>query len=122
MPFDVTVERFPDYVRYNAAGGSSYKRFAGLVMLMAADIETFQDDRVLVDLRRVEGRLTTEEQQMIGELVAERLPLLYRLASLVPEGEITRNSEREAVRLGFALRVFDSESAALGWLLDGWPG
>lgn len=121
MPFDVTVERCSEYVRYNAAGRTSFKRFAGLVMLMAADIEQYEDDRVLLDLRQVEGRLSTEEQQTVGEIAATKLPLLFKLASIVPEGEITRNSERTALSKGLQMRVFDSEPGALSWLLADRP-
>lgn len=74
----VTINRYPKYVRYNAAGRTSFKRFAGLLDLMAADIDQFEDDRVMIDLRDVEGRLTTSEQRLLGEVVAARLPLIKR--------------------------------------------
>ena len=119
MPFSVTIHRYPEYVRYNAAGRTSFKRFAGLLALMAADIDQFEDDRVMLDLRDVEGRLTTSEQQLLGELVAARLPLIFKLVSVVPRGEITRNSERTAKSNGLQVRVFDSETGALTWLLEG---
>lgn len=118
MPFDVTVRRRPDYVRYNAAGPTSLKSFAELIVLMAAETGRYEDDRVLLDLRKVKGRLTTSEQQLIGEMAAARLPLLFKLASIVPVGEITRNSERAATGKGLQVRVFDSEPGALAWLLE----
>lgn len=119
MPFEVTVNRHPEFVRFSAAGRTSFKRFAGLIMGMAAEIDQHEDDRVLVDLRSVEGRLTTTEQQLVGELAAAKLPMVFKLASLVPGGEVTRNSERAAIKAGLELRVFDSEPAALSWLLEG---
>ncbi|MDB5945171.1 MAG: hypothetical protein JWQ33_197 [Ramlibacter sp.] len=121
MPFQVTVTRFPEYVRYDAAGRTSLKRFVGLVTGVAADTEQFEDDRVLVDLRGVEGRLTAKEQVLVGEVVAMKLPLLFKLASVVPEGEITRNSESAALFKGLQIRVFDSVPVALSWLLEGKP-
>jgi hypothetical protein len=75
-----------------------------------------------VDLRQVEGRLTTHEQQLVGELVASKLPLVNKLASIVHVGEVTHNSERAAVGAGVQLRVFDSKFAALAWLLERKPG
>ena len=117
MPFDVTVKRHPEYVRCNVAGPTSLKSFAELLVKMAADIDRFEDDRVLLDLRKVKGRLTTSEQQLVGEMAAVKLPLLFKLASIVPVGEITRNSERAAAGKGLQVRVFDSEPAALDWLL-----
>ena len=121
MPFAVTVERHPDYVRFNPAGATSLKNFADLVLEMTAQIDKHEDDRVLVDLRKVEGRLSTREQQLLGEVAAARLTLVYKLASLVPRGEVTRNSETAASKAGLQMRVFDSEPAALAWLLDGSP-
>jgi hypothetical protein len=122
MPFDLIVQRRPEYVRYNAAGPTSLKSFAELVVFVAADIERYEDDRVLLDLRQVKGRLTTSEQQLIGEMAATRFPLLFKLASIVPQGEVTGNSERAAVSKGLQVRVFDSEPAALAWLLEDQPG
>ena len=117
MPFDVTVKRHPEYVRFTAAGPTSLKNFAELLVKMAADIDRFEHDCALLDLRMVEGRLTTSEQQLVGEMAAVKLPLLFKLASVVPVGEITRNSERAAASKGLQVRVFDSEPAALDWLL-----
>jgi hypothetical protein len=121
MPFDVKIERYREYVRYSIAGRTSLKRFAKLFFGMATDIEQFEDDRALLDLRGVEGRLSRVEQQLIGEMVATRLPLLFKLASVVPIGEITRNSEHAASQLGLDVKVFDEEVAALLWLLEGKP-
>lgn len=121
MPFDVKVERHHDYVRYAIAGRTSLKRFARLFVGMSTDIDQFEDDRVLLDLRAVDGHLSRIEQLLIGEMVAARLPLLFRLASVVPLGEITRNSERAAIEQGLEVKVFDDESAGLSWLLVGKP-
>jgi hypothetical protein len=119
MPFQITTARGPVYVRYTLAGKSSFKGFAELVMPIVADLEKYEDDRVLFDLRRIEGRLSSKEQQLIGELAAVRLPLVFKLASLVPAGEITRASEQAATTRGLQMRVFDSEPQAVDWLLDG---
>ena len=54
MPFDVKVERHHDYVRYAIAGRTSLKRFARLFVGMSTDIDQFEDDRVLLDLRAAE--------------------------------------------------------------------
>ncbi len=121
MPFDVKVERHRDYVRYAITGRTSLKRFARLFVGMSTDIEQYEDDRVLLDLRAVEGQLSRIEQQLIGEMVAARLPLLFKLASVVPVGEITRHSERAANEQGLEVTVFDDEASALSWLLDGNP-
>lgn len=122
MPFEVTVTRLPEYVRYEAAGPTSLKNFVDLLSFAGAETELYEDLKVLFDLRGVQGRLTSAEQILLGEVAAMKLPLVFKAASLVPVGEITRNSERAAISKGVTARIFDSESEALSWLLDGKPG
>jgi hypothetical protein len=119
MTFSVVLGRHSGYLRVDVAGQTSLQDFEGLVARMAAEVERLEDGRILLDLRQVQGRLSTSEQQVVGEMAATRLSRLHRLASIVPRGEITRNSERSAVRAGLQVRVFDSEPGALAWLLEG---
>jgi hypothetical protein len=121
MPFSVKVKRSPQYVRFVVAGNTSLKNFADLFGVVGGQVEKYEDVKALFDLRRVVGRLTSSEQVLLGEIVALKLPLLFKVASLVPVGEITRNSERAALSKGLAVRIFDSEPEALAWLLDGEP-
>jgi hypothetical protein len=122
MSFSVKVKRSPHYVRFVVAGNASLKNFADLFGVVGQQVEQYEDVKALFDLRRVVGRLTSSEQMLLGEIVALKLPLLFKLASLVPVGEITRNSERAALSKGLAVRVFDSEPEALAWLLEGQAG
>ncbi len=116
MTFKVTIVRTRAYVHVVVAGPTSLAGFTALVAQVAGQVEP--GDRVLLDLRQVEGRLSTSEQQTVGELGATRFPMLHKLASVVPRGEITRNSERTAIDKGLQVRVFDSEAGALAWLLE----
>jgi hypothetical protein len=119
MPFEVKVTRSETYVRYDVTGRTSLKRFAALISGIVHEVERFEDVRVLVDLRRVEGRLLTSEQILVGDMAGRNAPMLFKLASLVPEGEFTGNSARAAERKGLQLQVFISEAAALEWLMEG---
>lgn len=122
MPFKVTVSRSRHYVRYGVAGPASLKNFSELATYIAADTACYEDAKVLVDVRLVEGRLSPHEQALFGEVAALKLPYIYKLASLVPAAGITRISERSAVEKGLTMRVFDCEPAALGWLLEADTG
>lgn len=117
MPFDVTVTRTTRFVRYDVAGPTSLKHFSELIIFMAADTAHFEDAVVLVDVTAVEGRLTFTEQLLVGEMGALKLPYVFKIASLVPPGEITRNTERAAAKKGMQGRAFDCEEEALAWLL-----
>lgn len=118
MSLDVTVTRSAAYVRYTVKGSVSLAEMVKLIKTMSTEVERFEDLCVLVDLRGVAGRLPTSEQILVGELVATQLAGVYKVASLVPRGEISGNSERAATKLGMQLRVFSAEASALLWLLD----
>jgi hypothetical protein len=97
-------------------GQASLKNFAALLLVVAEDLGQYEDSYVLLDLRAVQGRLTSAEQALLGEMGATRLPFLAKMASLVPPQEITRNSERKAREKGLRVRVFASETEAIAWL------
>lgn len=116
MPFITSITRHPEFVQLAASGPAEIGNFVELVSTVESETVYWSDRRVLVDLRDVEGRLTAPEQVFLGELVAQNLPHLERLASLVPPDQITRNSENAAQQLGMQLRVFISLDEAVAWL------
>lgn len=118
MSFEVQISRLAEYVRYKARGTTSLKNFGDLVSFVAADIDLAEDAKVMIDLTAVKGRLTANEQVLLAEIVALKLPYIYKLASLVPPGEVTRNTEHAAAEKGLALRAFDSEKEAIDWLTE----
>ena len=87
-----------------------------MIHLLGVESESWQDDRVLVDLRRVATVFTRYEQYRIGEETAASLSHLEKIASLVPTERITRVSEKTARRMGTNLCVFDDLECALAWL------
>jgi hypothetical protein len=117
MPFSVVLTRFTQYVQLVVSGSATMKNFVDLVATMGEETALWSDRRMLVDLRQVEGELTPTEQIFLGELVAQDLPHLERVASVVPAERITRNSEAAAQDLGMKLRVFTSKDDAIGWLV-----
>jgi hypothetical protein len=67
-------------------------------------------------LRKVVGELTAPEQVFLGELVAQDLSHLEKIASVVPEALVTHNSETAAQQMGMRLRVFSRKEDAVAWL------
>jgi hypothetical protein len=116
MAFTTQITRFPGYVRVHVAGPNSIRDFVELVSTIGQETVYWSDRRVVVDLREVQGELTTTEQIFLGELVAQDLAHIERMASIVRPQSLTRNSERAAQELGSQLRVFDDEDAALAWI------
>jgi hypothetical protein len=116
MSFSVSITRFPQFIQLAVSGPASIKNFVDLVDKVGQETVLWSDRRVMVDLRGVDGELTPTEQIFLGELVAQDLPHLERVASVVPLERITRNSETAARELGMRLRVFTSEDEAMSWL------
>lgn len=116
MAFSVVLTRFTQYVQLAVSGAATMKNFVELVATMGQETVLWSDRRVLVDLRGVDGELTPTEQVFLGELVAQDLPHLERVASLVPAERITHNSESAAQGLGMKLRVFTSKDDAIAWV------
>lgn len=116
MAFTTRITRLPGYVHLHVAGPASLKDFVELISTVGQETVYWSDRKILVDLRDVEGALTTTEQIFVGELVAQDLPHIERMASVVPAAQITHNSERAAQELGAQLRVFDSEADAVAWI------
>jgi hypothetical protein len=118
MPFVVTVERTPHYVRFNVTGSASLKNYFDLIEGAGKDTVMNGDKLLMVDLRQVVGRLSFTDQFFIGEIVAEKLTHIHKLANLVAADPSSYNSEKVANRRGVNLRSFDSEQRAIAWLCE----
>lgn len=120
MPFAVSIDRHPEFVRFVPAGSASIQDFVALVETVEAETVFWSDRNALFDLRGIEGELEPQEQVFLGELVGRNLSHLDRLASVVPAARITRRSEGAAQQMGVRLRVFADEREATQWLVEGY--
>ena len=116
MPFRTKLSRLSGYVQIQVTGSNCLRDFVELIATVGQETVYWSDRRVIVDLRQVEGELTETEQIFLGELVAQDLTHIQRLASIVAPGRLTRNSENAARQLGAQLRVFDDEQEAIAWI------
>jgi hypothetical protein len=76
------------------------------------------DKRLLVDLQHLANKFRFTDHFQIGEEAARQFQHLERLASVVPAEQITRTSEKVAVKRGLRLRVFTSMDEAIDWLSE----
>jgi len=118
MPFVVTVERTPHYMRFNVTGSASLKNYFDLIETAAKETLANRDELLMVDIRRVAGRLSFTDQFFIGEVVAQKLTHVRKVANLVASDPDSYNSEKVATRKGVNLRSFDSEQQAIAWLRE----
>jgi SpoIIAA-like len=118
LSFDLAILRETRFFRVVITGLPSIGQLLSLIHLLGVESETWEQDRVLVDLRGVETDFSREEQFRIGEEAGVSLSHMDRIASVVPTAKITRVSEKAARRNGVNVCVFDNEQAAVAWLLE----
>jgi hypothetical protein len=116
MDFDLAIDTMAHYIRVRITGGPTIGQLLSLIHLLGVESETWDDDKVLVDLRGVVTPFSLPEQFRIGEEAAASLSHMRRIASVVPPERITRVSEKAARRNGVNVRVFDDEPHAIAWL------
>ena len=117
LTFDLAIRREARFIRVAITGLPSIGQLLSLIHLLGVESETWEQDRVLVDLRSVQTVFSREEQFRIGEEAALSLSHMERIASVVPTDRITRVSQKAARRNGVNVCVFDEEEAAVAWLL-----
>lgn len=122
MAFHISISRFPGFVELGVSGQADIRNFVEMVETVEQETVYWSDRRVLVDLREITGALQPEEQVFLGEFVAQNLPHLDRIASVVRPDEITRNSENAAQGMGKQLRVFIDREEAAAWLTADMAG
>jgi hypothetical protein len=116
MDFDLAIDTMAHYIRVRITGGPSIGQLLSLIHLVGVESETWEQDKVLVDLREVVTPFSHPEQFRIGEEAAASLSHMRRIASVVPPERVTRVSEKAARRNGVNVRVFDDEQQAIAWL------
>ncbi|MBC5782458.1 STAS/SEC14 domain-containing protein [Ramlibacter sp. USB13] len=117
MNFDVTIDALRHFMRVTVSGAPALDELLSMIHLLGVESETWQEAKVLVDLRGVTTPFTRPEQFRIGEEAAASLSHMDRIASLVPPERVTRVSEKAARRNGTNVRVFGDERAAVAWLV-----
>lgn len=78
----------------------------------------FAADRelVLVDARKVEGRMTESEKFFAGAKIAEVCGPKLKMAAIMKLGDVTKLGEMAAVNRGARLLITESEIEAVEWL------
>jgi hypothetical protein len=122
MPLQIKVRRLPEFTSVKMSGRAVLGDFFTFIDEFGQASRQHGDKRVLVDLLEVENDFKFTDHFQIGEAAARQLKHLERLASIVPEAQITRTSEKVAVKQGLQLHVFTSMTAAIRWLMDSAAG
>lgn len=121
MPLQMKIRRLPEFTSVKIAGRAVLADFFGFIAEFGEESRRHGDKRVLVDLLEVENEFKFTDHFQIGEAAAKQLKHLERLASIVPADQITRTSEKVAIKQGLQLRVFTSMTEAVRWLSEPAP-
>lgn len=116
MSLELEWERGPTHAVVRLKGSPKLDHALSALELIAG--ESAMDTKLLIDMRGIDTLQSFTDQFALGQVAAARLKHLARVASVVPIGRRTRNSERPAREEGLELRVFESEEEALRWLLE----
>jgi hypothetical protein len=116
MPLQTRIHRSKEFTTLKVDGPASLGDFVAFIAELADITRANGDKRLLVDLLDVENEFRFTDHFLIGEEAARHLKHLERVASVVPEAEITRTSEKVAVKQGLQLQVFTSMKQAIAWL------
>jgi hypothetical protein len=116
MDFDLVIDEVQHFVRVKVSGSPTLGQLLSMIHLLGVESETWQEHKVLFDLRGVATPFDHAEQFRVGEEAAASLSHMDRIASVVLPERVTRVSEKAAQRNGTNVRVFDDEAAAIAWL------
>jgi hypothetical protein len=115
MDYEVTTANDTGFLRITAIGTYGTQATKDLCDRVAADTAQYGASRVLIDMRRVVGRVSTFEQFEIGSYAGSRIRVR---AALISRPELfDLFGETVALNRGSNGRIFFDEADALKWLL-----
>ena len=117
MSFEEIVVVEDEFLRITTIGKYSFDKLFGFIDRVKAEAERAKRNRVLIDSRQLEGKMTEAEKFQGGQRIAEIFGPRIRTALLMPAENITKLGELAAVNRGAKFLVTHSEEEALGWLL-----
>ena len=118
MLLQIRIRRLPEFTSVKISGPAALADMLRITADFGEESRAHGDKRVLVDLLDVENNFKFTDHFQIGEAAAKQLKHLERLASIVPASQITRTSEKVALKQGLQLRVFTSMTEAIRWLSE----
>jgi hypothetical protein len=122
MPATVRVIHWGDFIRARPDGNADIEQAEQLLKDIAQAGSGLQDFDILVDTRKVSGRLSVADLWSLAEkLVKFRQTFSRRTAILCPEERFdhVRFFALCAENRGFNVQAFASYEAAMEWLLSG---
>lgn len=112
---DTVIE--PEYLRVTATGENYLKEVFGFLDRVKAETDKAGKKRVLIDSLNFAEQMSDAERFHVGQKFSEIFGPRIKTAMLFPAEFTSKMGELAAINRGARLRVTESESDALEWLL-----
>jgi len=116
MSLDMSVEVLPRFVQIELNGVYSFSNLMEHVENFRSEADKAGKNHILIDARRVEGKMTESEKFFVGTRIAEVFGARFKTAVIMAPGNITKMGEMAAINRGARLFITESESEAIEWL------
>ena len=118
MSFEVEVVVELQYVRVTPKGEYTVSDIFPFLDQVKIEAVNSNRNKVLIDTSDFTAPMTDVDRFTAGKRFAEVFGVRFKLATLLPEHNITKMGELAAVNRGARVLVTSSETEALEWLLD----
>lgn len=116
MALEIISTVYDDHLKIDFAGSYDFLELMNHIDGMKKAASEADRELVLVDARKVEGRMTESEKFFAGAKIAEVCGPKLKMAAIIKLGEVTKLGEMAAVNRGARLLITESESEAIDWL------
>jgi len=117
MSITVVTAVLPEYIRFDVSGDYSLEELFEFIDRAKAAADRAGRDRLLIDARRIEGRMSEADRFLGGRQIADVFGSRLKAVCIMPTEQITKLGELTAVNRGARFFVTGTEDEALRWLL-----
>jgi hypothetical protein len=118
MSLSFTSETREGYVKVVLTGQWDLMDILRMIGVVRAETAASHRNRVLVDVRDVDGAMPDDERFWVGKQAALALGPEIKLAVIGRPERINRVTEMAATERGGQLQVFPTEEDAVAWLMS----
>lgn len=122
MSLQITSTIYDDHLRVDFDGDYDFLELMSLIEKIKDEATATEREIVLIDARKIDGRMTESEKFFAGAKIAELYGSKLKTAIIIRTGEVTKMGEMAAVNRGARLLVTESEEEAVDWLFSSIQG
>ena len=118
MTFIVKLEKRDNYLRAQVEGEFALNKSINLFSVIINSCEANQINRILIDARKIEKKITVLERTFLGAYLRKEAKDEMKIAIIATKAQIQPRKvlEKYVVNRGLDLKVFFDASKAIQWL------